>query len=68
MSTLSSQLLDTLIFCALAFWGVFPYEVWLEIVLTTYLMKALVAVLDTPFIYLARGVGKGLGTGPQTMG
>ncbi len=53
-STLVSQLLDSAIFCAVAFLGVFPMDVWLEILLTTYLVKALVAVLDTPFIYAAK--------------
>lgn len=53
-STLVSQLLDSVIFCLIAFWGVFPGDVLLEIVATTYLMKVIVAVMDTPFIYLAK--------------
>ena len=53
-STLVSQFLDSLIFCGLAFAGVFPWTVWLEILATTYIFKTFVAVLDTPFIYLAR--------------
>jgi len=52
-STMVSQLLDTLIFCFIAFYGVFPWTVWVQIVISTYLIKALVAVLDTPFMYLA---------------
>lgn len=54
LSTMISQALDTLVFSAIAFWGVFPKEVLIEIVITTYLLKWLVAALDTPFIYLAR--------------
>lgn len=53
-STLVSQLLDSLIFCAVAFIGVFEWGVWWQILLTTYLMKVIVAVLDTPFVYLAK--------------
>ena len=53
-STLVSQLLDSLIFCSIAFIGVFPMDVWWDILITTYIMKAIVAFLDTPFIYLAR--------------
>lgn len=53
MSTIVSQLLDTLVFVAIAFIGVFPGVVILQILLTTYLLKALVALLDTPCIYLA---------------
>ena len=53
-STLISQLLDSLIFSTIAFYGLYPTRVFLEIVLTTYLLKAVCAVLDTPFIYLAK--------------
>ena len=47
-STLISQLLDSLIFSTIAFYGLYPTRVFLEIVLTTYLLKAVCAVLDTP--------------------
>jgi len=53
-STMISQLLDTVIFCALAFWGVFESPVFWSIMVTMYIMKLIVAVCDTPFIYLAR--------------
>ena len=53
-STLTSQAVDTLIFTFLAFWGIYPTPVFLSILGTTYLFKAVVALLDTPFIYLAR--------------
>lgn len=55
-STLVSQALDSSIFCLIAFWGEFPGDVLLEIILTTFLFKAFVAVLDTPFLYLARAL------------
>lgn len=55
-STLTSQAVDTVIFTTLAFWGVYPLNVFLSIMLTTYLFKAVVALLDTPFIYLARRI------------
>ena len=51
-STLSSQLLDTLIFCPIAFYGILPLTVVVEIMVTTYLFKVIVALLDTPFVYL----------------
>lgn len=54
MSTMVSQLIDSLVFTSIAFWGVFPNAVLLEIFITTYLLKWIVAVLDTPFVYLAR--------------
>ncbi|MBQ6974509.1 MAG: queuosine precursor transporter [Oscillospiraceae bacterium] len=55
-STLLSQLVDTVLFTTLAFWGVYPRSVFISILLTTYLFKAVVALLDTPFIYLARHI------------
>ena len=56
LSTLTSQLIDTVIFTTLAFWGMYPTQVFLSILLTTYLFKAVVALMDTPFIYLARKI------------
>ena len=53
-STLASQALDSIIFCSVAFWGLVPWTVFLQILLTTYVLKFFVAVADTPFIYLAR--------------
>lgn len=55
-STLISQLLDSSIFCLIAFYGVFPTAVLVEILITTVIFKSVVSVLDTPFIYLARRV------------
>jgi len=56
LSTMVSQLIDTLIFCTVAFWGVFTTHILIEIIVTTYLFKWAVAVVDTPFIYLARRI------------
>lgn len=56
LSTMSSQLLDSLVFCSIAFLGLFPMSVWWEIVLSTYIIKLAVAALDTPFLYLARRI------------
>ncbi|WP_320006728.1 queuosine precursor transporter [Maridesulfovibrio sp.] len=53
-STLLSQFLDSSVFCLVALWGLFPFDVWVEILFTTYLFKAIVAVMDTPFLYLVR--------------
>ena len=50
-STWISQAVDTTIFYSIAFWGVFPIG---EAILFTWLLKILVAALDTPILYLAR--------------
>ena len=55
-STMVSQLIDTLVFNTLAFWGAFPLEVFVEIGITTYALKWIVAALDTPLVYWASGL------------
>ncbi|MDD5509262.1 MAG: queuosine precursor transporter [Dehalococcoidales bacterium] len=53
-STMVSQAIDSAIFCTIALWGVFDSSTWLQILASTYLIKLFVAVIDTPFIYLAK--------------
>jgi len=53
-STIVSQLIDSVIFTLIAFYGVFETEVLIQIVISTYVLKFIVAVLDTPFIYIAK--------------
>jgi hypothetical protein len=53
VSTMISQGLDTVIFVFIAFWGVFPWPEFLQILATTYVVKFALAAADTPFIYLA---------------
>lgn len=53
-STLTSQAVDTVIFCSAAFAGVYELPVVMGIMLSTYLLKAAVALIDTPFLYLTR--------------
>jgi len=53
-STMVSQAIDTVVFCTIALWGVFDTNIWVQILATTYFLKWFVAVIDTPFIYLAK--------------
>ncbi|MBN2323793.1 MAG: queuosine precursor transporter [Spirochaetes bacterium] len=55
-STWISQLADSIIFCLIAFIGKYALRVVLGIVLSTYLLKVLVAVIDTPFLYITRPI------------
>ena len=55
-STLISQAVDTVIFTTIAFLNVYPTNVFISILVTTYVFKALVALLDTPFMYWARRI------------
>ncbi len=56
LSTMISQLIDTVLFVFIAFYGVFEGGVLLQIAISTYLLKWLVAAADTPFIYWARSI------------
>jgi uncharacterized integral membrane protein (TIGR00697 family) len=56
-STLTSQLLDSFVFTFLAFYGVFSVSTLIELSLTTYAIKVIIALCDTPFLYLAKRIG-----------
>ncbi len=54
LSTLVSQLLDSLLFILVATaFGVYPWSDFMALFLSTYIFKFIVALLDTPFIYVA---------------
>lgn len=53
-STGLSQLVDTLIFSSIAFIGLYPWDVWWEIAITTYVLKFIISAASTPVIYWAR--------------
>lgn len=55
-ATMISQLIDTLLFTCIAFVGVFSKEIVIQLCITTYLLKLLIAALDTPFLYLAKKI------------
>ncbi|MDA0979562.1 MAG: queuosine precursor transporter, partial [Proteobacteria bacterium] len=50
-STIASQWLDTAIFYGIAFYGIIPGMQLIELVIATYLLKIVVALIDTPFVY-----------------
>jgi queuosine precursor transporter len=53
-STMISQFIDTLVFTTVAFYGMFEMDIWIDIFITTYAIKWIVALADTPFVYLAK--------------
>ena len=66
-STITSQLIDNVIFTWIAFvgffglfgWGqVFDWEIIIQIFFVSYAMKFVVAVFDTPFVYLSKAIKK----------
>lgn len=52
-STMISQLVDNILFTLLAFTGIYSFEIMWEIFLSTYILKWIVAAMDTPFLYFA---------------
>ena len=53
-STLLSQVVDTLIYGLVVWWGIVDLVTALQLAAAKYLFKFLIAVIDTPFIYWAR--------------
>ena len=60
-STMVSQAIDSIIFCSIALWGLYDTNIWLQILVSTYVMKLIVAAIDTPFLYLAKKIRPVLG-------
>lgn len=58
-STALSQLVDSLVFCTIAFAGLYSPTVWLQILLTTYLFKFVITAASTPVMYIARSFKHG---------
>jgi len=55
-STLLSQLINVVVFNLLAFFGVFPGPVIVQILIFGYGIFIVTSLLDTPFLYLARSI------------
>lgn len=55
-STMTSQLVDSFLFTIIAFAGVFDFLTIIELSLTTYAIKIIVAACDTPFLYIAKHI------------
>jgi queuosine precursor transporter len=55
-STIISQLVDSAIFVPIAFYGEVSNQVLLSLFVTTYIIKVIVAAMDTPFIYFIKRI------------
>lgn len=51
-STLLSQLIDTTVFISVAFVGLVPFPVLVSMIISQYIFKMIVAIIDTPIAYL----------------
>ncbi|SFE20648.1 hypothetical protein SAMN05216238_1109 [Lentibacillus persicus] len=52
LSTIASQLVDTTIFITVAFWGIVPFSILLGMIVSQYLVKLMIALIDTPIVYI----------------
>ncbi len=54
LATLTSQLLNTLLFTFGVFWGVFDMPTLIDIILSSYILFVFTSIFDTPFLYIVR--------------
>jgi len=54
ISTILSQAIDTVIYGVVVWWGVVDFATAMQLALAKYFFKILIALIDTPFIYIAR--------------
>lgn len=53
LSTMLSQILDTIIFVLVVYLGILPFNTMLNMMLFMYIFKFVIALIDTPFMYLS---------------
>ncbi|KHO46425.1 MAG: hypothetical protein QS98_C0003G0033 [archaeon GW2011_AR3] len=58
VSTILSQLIDNTTFTLIAFWGVLEWQIIWEIWLTSIILKIIISISDTPFLYWAKRMKK----------
>ena len=51
-STITSQFIDTLIFITIAFYGIVPNDILYKMIVSQFLIKLIIAVVDTPVVYI----------------
>lgn len=56
VSVIFSQLIDNTMFTLIAFYGIFSWDIIIQIYVTSLILKIIVSFVDTPFLYLARNI------------
>ena len=57
-STITSQFVDSILFATIALLGTMPFNAWVQVVISTYILKIVIAIIDTPFLYLVAKKGR----------
>lgn len=66
VSTILCNCLENFGFITLAFCGIYDAQTIITIAISTSIIELTVALLDTPFLYIARGINNGKRTKPKT--
>lgn len=56
VSTIISQLFDTVIFCTITYFGTVDFPILFSIIVSMYVFKFIISLLDTPFLYIAKKI------------
>lgn len=56
VSTILSQSVDTIIFVTIAFLFVYETTILIQIYISTFVFKVIIALIDTPFLYIAKKI------------
>lgn len=56
VATIISQIINSVLYTLLAFYGVYPLTVLIKIMISTCLIFIATSIIDTPFLYLARRI------------
>ena len=57
-STMICQIIDTIIFCTITYYGLVDVQVIFQIMISMYVFKFIIALCDTPYIYIASKIKK----------
>lgn len=57
-STMICQIIDTIIFCMITYYGLVDIHVIFQIMISMYAFKFVIALCDTPYIYIASKIKK----------
>lgn len=58
VSTMVCQIIDTIIFCIITYYGLVDVQVIFQIMISMYIFKFVIALCDTPYIYIASKIKK----------
>lgn len=56
VSTIVSQLIDTIIFCSITYVGTVKFYILIKIMISMYIFKFIISLMDTPFLYIAKKI------------